>query len=113
MPFSAALSDDSYYGIAMAHSEQSFGSKPSKIVGSYGGGYVNTFGSYIEEEGLEVVYNNLLQKYNGDANKITVDEMYDGLIKQHKKYMLGDSESPIDIPLWMNRRNYTDFIGTI
>ena len=108
--FSASLRDDSYYGIAMAHSEGSFDNQVGRLTGYYGGNPGNTFGGYMED-GLNSIYDSLMNKYNGDSSKITVDEMYDKFIKYHRKYMLGDTLS--DIPLWMNRRNYNDFCSKV
>jgi hypothetical protein len=107
MPFSATISKDSYYGIGMAHSEGQYGKTESKLRGFYGGNYGNTFGGYVEDICLEPTYDSLLAKYNGDASKITVDEMYNGAVNRHKMYMLGNTNE--NIPLWMNRRNYTDY----
>ena len=105
--FGAVVNDDNYYGISMAHSELRYGREPSKLMGSYGGGFVSTFGRYIEDECLDKVYNELLVKYNGDISKITVDEMYPMVVKKHREYMLGDKAND-NIPFWMNRRNYLD-----
>ena len=105
--FGAVISDNSYYGISMAHSELRYGRGPSKLVGSYGGGFGSTFGSYMEDECLDKAYNQLLKKYNGDVDKITASEMYPLVVKLHREYMLG-SDATDDIPLWMNRRNYFD-----
>lgn len=107
--FSATISNNSYYGIAMAHSEGSFSNQNGRLVGYYGENPGNTFGGYIEDNILNVSYDILLKKYNGNSDKISVDEMYNEMIKQHKEYMLGDKLSLEDIPLWMNRRNYNDY----
>ncbi len=107
MPFGATISKDSYYSIGMAHSEGEFGKVSSQLRGSYGGNFGNTFGGYIEDTCLAPTYDSLLAKYNGDASKITVDEMYNGAVNRHKMYMLGNTNE--NIPLWMNRRNYTDY----
>lgn len=106
IPYSATVNDEAYYGISMAHSELRYNDSPRRLMGSYGGGFGDTFGSYIENVCLNKTYDELISKYHGDKNKITVNEMYQGLIIKHKNYMLGNSES--DIPLWMNRRNYMD-----
>ena len=105
--FGAVVNSDNYYGISMAHSELQYGREPSKLMGSYGGGFGNTFGRYMEDECLDKAYDELSSKYNGDISRITVDEMYPMIIKKHREYMLGDKAND-DIPLWMNRRNYLD-----
>lgn len=104
-PFSASLRNDSYYGISMAHSELAYGDE-TKIKGSYGA-FGDTFNGYIEKA-LDNVYAKLCGKYNGNADMIDVDEFYNELVKYHKKYMLGGVNK--DIPLWMNRRNYVEYM---
>ena len=104
-PFSAALRNDSYYGISMAHSELAYGDE-TRIKGFYGA-FGDTFNGYIEKA-LKNVYVGLRGKYNGNADMIDVDEFYNELVKYHKKYMLGDVDK--DIPLWMNRRNYIEYM---
>ena len=104
--FGAVIGDNNYYGISMAHSELEYGRGPSKLMGYYGGGFGNTFGSYMESECVDKTYDYLLNKYNGDVSKITIDEMYDGIVRRHHKYMMGSYDT--DLPLWMNRRNYQE-----
>lgn len=110
MAYSARVSDDSYYGISMAHSEGEYGEEGSRLKGSYGGNPRDTFGSYIEKMCLMPAYHELYNKYFGDISKISADEMYERVIRNHKKYMLGFPFAEEDLPLWMNRRNYQEFM---
>lgn len=97
-PFSAILSDNSYYSIAMHGVESN-----SKLKTTLGGGLVKTFNGYMDDC-LEFVYNKLLTRYNNDINKINIDEFYKELITYHKSRMdVGE-----EIPLWMNNRIYDD-----
>lgn len=105
-PFSITPATDSYYGISMAHCELEYGKKPTYLSGTYGQA-INTFNSYMDNM-LNTAYNDLLNKYNGNKDRITVEEIYQTLVDYHKKYMLGDKNSNESIPLWMNRRNYNE-----
>ncbi len=97
-PFSATISDEPYYAIAMHGVESN-----SKLRATRGGGLVKTFNGYMDEC-LEFIYNKLLAKYGNDINRINVDEFYKELINYHKNRMNVGEE----IPLWMNNRIYDD-----
>lgn len=98
-PFSATLSNDSYYSIAMHGAEP----KSTKIKTSLGGGLFRTYNEYIDDI-LDEAYNHLYTKYNGDKNRITPEELYNEMIAFHTSRM-GTEEA---IPLWMNNRIYED-----
>ena len=72
------------------------------LKGYYGGAFGDTFGDYIGKL-LEQSYQSLLMT---SPDKINVSNMYNEMKRRHKKFMLGNSESLIEIPFWMNRRNY-------
>ncbi len=98
-PFSATISNDSYYSIAMHGAEP----KSSKIKTSLGGGLIKTYNEYIDDI-LDEAYNHLYVKYNGDKKRITPEELYNEMIAFHTSRM-GTEEA---IPLWMNNRIYED-----
>lgn len=105
-PFAGYL-EGAYYGIAFAHPEGEYG-KVSITTGSFGNaGMGGTFNGYMDFV-LDSVYSALLEKYGGDTNKISVDEMYDGIRKYHSVYMFGNVD--MDCPLFMNRRNYNELL---
>ena len=106
--FGATISSNPYYGISMAHGEGRFG-VVSKIKTSWGNvGEGATFNVYTQSVLFKNAYDNLLSKYNGNVDAITVDEMYDEILKLHREYMFGKGSTE-NIPLWMNRRNYIDY----
>lgn len=104
-PFSIAPNDNSYYGISMAHCE--LAANQTRGYDFNGGGSVDTFNGYMERA-LNNVYGNLYNKYGGNISSISVDEMYQGLINYHHKYMFGDNKVENNCPLWLNRRNYQE-----
>ena len=106
--FGATISSNPYYGISMAHGEGRYG-VVSKIKTSWGNvGEGGTFNIYTQSVLFKNAYDNLLSKYNGNVDAITVDEMYDEILKLHREYMFGKGSTE-NIPLWMNRRNYIDY----
>ena len=106
--FGATISSNPYYGISMAHGEGRYG-VVSKIKTSWGNvGEGATFNVYTQSVLFKNAYDNLLSKYNGNVDAITVDEMYDEILKLHREYMFGKGSTE-NIPLWMNRRNYIDY----
>ncbi len=98
-PFSATLSDDSYYSIAM------HGVEPDnpRILSTRGGGLINTYNGHMDNC-LKYVYDKLLAKHNQEPSKIKPNEMYESLIEYHQRKMKVDEK----IPLWMNNRIYTE-----
>ena len=98
-PFSATLSEDSYYSIAMRGVEPN----SSRLKSTLGGGLLRTFNEYMDDS-LDFAYNQLLSKYGNDANKINAGELYKEMITYHANRM-GVGEA---IPLWMNNRMYED-----
>lgn len=106
-PFTIGLNNDSYYGISMYSNELEIGQSPT-FYSDYG--YVKSTYSEYSTEFLKNAYEKLLDKYDGDNSKITVDEFYNEILKYHKRYMFGDENASENIPLWMNRRNYKELV---
>ena len=102
-PFGATISDTPYYTVTMSHYED----KHNNILSSTYGKAGDTFNGYIGSV-FKNTYDKMLEKYNGDTSKITVDEFYDFMYEEHKKIM--NIQRDENIPFWMNERNYREYL---
>ena len=112
-PFTSSISDSSYFGISsgLFKNETTSVMKGTMPVGDTMTGYSARLS--------ENAYNTLLKKYNSDITKITVEDFYIEMHKEHirrqfpdkvvKSKFFGKEIIPselLDIPFWMNEHAY-------